>query len=33
MAIGFTSGYGGGVIDEILSMFTNIVLVIPRSRS
>jgi peptide/nickel transport system permease protein len=29
MAIGFTAGYRGGVIDEILSMLTNVVLVIP----
>jgi peptide/nickel transport system permease protein len=29
MAIGFSSGYRGGLIDEILSMFTNVVLVIP----
>ena len=29
MAVGFTAGYRGGVVDEILSMFTNIVLVIP----
>jgi peptide/nickel transport system permease protein len=27
--IGFVSGYRGGIIDEILNMFTNIVLVIP----
>lgn len=29
MLVGFTAGYRGGVIDEILNMFTNIVLVIP----
>jgi peptide/nickel transport system permease protein len=29
LAIGFTAGYCGGIVDEILSMFTNIVLVIP----
>jgi peptide/nickel transport system permease protein len=29
MAVGFTAGYRGGVIDDILSMFTNVVLVIP----
>ena len=29
MAVGFTAGYRGGVVDEVLSMFTNIVLVIP----
>jgi len=29
MSIGFVGGYFGGVIDEILSMLTNIVLVIP----
>ena len=29
MAVGFTAGYRGGVVDEILSMFTNVVLVIP----
>jgi peptide/nickel transport system permease protein len=29
MVIGFVSGYRGGVIDEILSMVTNVVLVIP----
>jgi peptide/nickel transport system permease protein len=29
MAIGFTGGYRGGAIDEILSMLTNVVLVIP----
>jgi peptide/nickel transport system permease protein len=29
MAVGFTAGYRGGVTDEILSMFTNVVLVIP----
>ena len=28
-AVGFTAGYRGGVIDEVLSMLTNIVLVIP----
>ena len=29
MAIGFIGGYRGGIIDDILSMLTNIVLVIP----
>jgi peptide/nickel transport system permease protein len=29
MAVGFTAGYRGGAVDEILSMFTNVVLVIP----
>ena len=29
MAIGFAAGYRGGVVDDILSMLTNIVLVIP----
>jgi peptide/nickel transport system permease protein len=29
MAIGFTAGYRGGVVDDILSMITNVVLVIP----
>jgi peptide/nickel transport system permease protein len=29
MVIGFVAGYRGGAIDEILSMFTNIILVIP----
>ena len=29
MAIGFVGGYRGGVVDEILSMLTNIVLVVP----
>ena len=29
MLVGFTAGYRGGVIDEFLSMITNIVLVIP----
>ena len=29
MTIGFIGGYLGGVIDDILSMLTNIVLVIP----
>lgn len=29
MAVGFIAGYRGGVVDEILSMLTNIVLVIP----
>lgn len=28
-AVGFTAGYRGGVVDEILSMLTNVVLVIP----
>jgi len=27
--IGFTAGYRGGIVDEILNMFTNIVLVVP----
>ena len=29
MAVGFTAGYRGGVVDEVLSMLTNVVLVIP----
>jgi peptide/nickel transport system permease protein len=29
MAIGFAGGYRGGVVDDILSMLTNVVLVIP----
>jgi peptide/nickel transport system permease protein len=29
MAVGFTAGYRGGVVDDILSMITNVVLVIP----
>jgi peptide/nickel transport system permease protein len=29
MIVGFTAGYRGGVIDELLSMLTNVVLVIP----
>ena len=29
VTIGFSAGYWGGFVDEILSMFTNIVLVIP----
>jgi peptide/nickel transport system permease protein len=29
MTIGFTAGYRGGMVDEVLNMFTNIVLVIP----
>jgi peptide/nickel transport system permease protein len=29
MAVGFTAGYRGGIVDEVLNMFTNIVLVIP----
>ncbi|WP_449064689.1 ABC transporter permease [Planomonospora algeriensis] len=29
MAVGFTAGYRGGLVDEVLNMFTNIVLVIP----
>jgi peptide/nickel transport system permease protein len=29
MAVGFLAGYRGGVVDEILSMLTNVVLVIP----
>jgi peptide/nickel transport system permease protein len=28
-AVGFTAGYRGGVVDEVLSMLTNVVLVIP----
>ncbi len=27
--VGFTAGYRGGIVDEVLNMFTNIVLVIP----
>jgi peptide/nickel transport system permease protein len=30
MAVGFTAGYRGGWIDEVLSMLTNIVLTIPQ---
>ena len=29
MAVGFTAGYRGGVVDDLLSMVTNVVLVIP----
>ena len=29
MAVGFVAGYRGGVVDELLSMLTNVVLVIP----
>jgi len=29
MAVGFTAGYKGGWVDEILNMFTNVVLVLP----
>ena len=29
MTVGFIAGYRGGVVDEILSMLTNVVLVIP----
>ena len=29
MAVGFIAGYRGGVVDEVLSMLTNVVLVIP----
>jgi peptide/nickel transport system permease protein len=29
MAIGFTAGYRGGVVDDVLSLITNVVLVIP----
>ena len=29
MLVGFTAGYRGGAVDEVLNMFTNIVLVIP----
>ncbi len=29
MIVGFTAGYRGGKVDEILNMFTNVVLVIP----
>lgn len=29
MLVGFTAGYRGGIVDEILSMLTNVVLVIP----
>jgi peptide/nickel transport system permease protein len=29
MVIGFTAGYRGGLVDEVLNMFTNVVLVIP----
>lgn len=29
MLIGFTAGYRGGIVDEVLTMLTNIVLVIP----
>jgi peptide/nickel transport system permease protein len=29
MAVGFTAGYRGGAVDDVLSMLTNVVLVIP----
>jgi peptide/nickel transport system permease protein len=29
MAVGFTAGYRGGVVDDVLTMLTNVVLVIP----
>ncbi len=29
MTVGFVAGYKGGAVDEVLSMFTNVVLVIP----
>lgn len=29
VVIGFTAGYRGGLVDEVLNMFTNIILVIP----
>jgi peptide/nickel transport system permease protein len=29
MAVGFTAGYRGGMVDDLLNMFTNVVLVIP----
>jgi peptide/nickel transport system permease protein len=29
MAVGFTAGYRGGAVDEVLNMLTNVVLVIP----
>jgi peptide/nickel transport system permease protein len=29
MVVGFTAGYRGGVVDEVLNMLTNVVLVIP----
>ncbi|MGC5012104.1 ABC transporter permease [Streptosporangium sp. DT93] len=29
MAVGFTAGYRGGLVDEVLNMITNIVLVLP----
>jgi peptide/nickel transport system permease protein len=29
MVVGFTAGYRGGIVDELLSMLTNVVLVIP----
>jgi peptide/nickel transport system permease protein len=29
MAVGFTAGYAGGIVDDVLSMLTNVVLVIP----
>ena len=29
MAVGFTAGYRGGWVDEVLNMLTNVVLVIP----
>ena len=29
MLVGFTAGYRGGMVDEVLNMLTNVVLVIP----
>ena len=29
MLVGFTAGYRGGIVDEVLNMITNVVLVIP----
>jgi peptide/nickel transport system permease protein len=29
MVVGFVAGYRGGIVDEVLNMFTNVVLVIP----
>jgi peptide/nickel transport system permease protein len=29
MAVGFTAGYRGGIVDEILNLLTNVVLVVP----
>ena len=29
MTVGFVGGYRGGVVDDVLSMLTNVVLVIP----